>query len=400
MIQHQRLCTILNPSLHISRNISKLSAQNQLVHCMKKRAAQHHPSSSINMTEKIKVAILDDYQSIAASKFSHLTDQVEVHSFPETLGSDQKDALITRLRPFTIICTMRERTAFPADVLSSLPKLKLLTTTGLKNAAIDLPACTKQGIIVVGAKGTGKPGSPWTQNKANSLDSTMEHAWGLILGLTRNISRDDFNVKHRGAWEMGFATALKGRTLSVLGLGKLGADTARIGVAFGMKVLAWSANLDQKGADEKAKGMGLTEGTFRVAQSKEELFQEADVLSIHYVLSERSRVIVGAKELGAMKKSALLVNTSRAPLVDEKALLECLMEGRIKGAGLDVYYTEPLPKDSVWRTTEWGVNGRSEVVLSPHMGYGEEGVMHRWYEDTVQNIEDWLAGNEISTKMN
>lgn len=166
-----------------------------------------------------------------------------------------------------------------------------------------------------------------------------------------------------------------------------------------MKIVAWSSNLTQEAADEKARAFGYPEGTFRVAASKEELLQVSDVVSVHYVLSERTRNILAARELALMRPSAFLINTSRGPLVDEEALLDALKQGKIRGAALDVYNVEPLPPDSEWRTTPWGQDGRSEVLLSPHMGYVEDGVMHRWYEDTVANLEKWLDGHELQTKL-
>ncbi|KAK1761852.1 D-isomer specific 2-hydroxyacid dehydrogenase [Phialemonium atrogriseum] len=346
---------------------------------------------------KIRVAILDDYQGIAPEKFSRLTSRIDVANFPDTLAPDSEESLIQRLQPYHVISTMRERTALPGNVIRSLPNLKLILTTGMKNAAIDISACTDRGIIVAGAKGIGidQGAKPPT-----SLDSTLEHTWSLILGIVRNIARDDARVKTQQAWQTSAATGLSGKTLGLLGLGKLGADTARVGVlAFGMKIVAWSSNLTQEAADEKARAFGFPEGTFRVAASKEELLQASDVVSIHYVLSERTRNILAARELALMKPSAFLINTSRGPLVDEEALLDALKQGKIRGAALDVYNVEPLPSDSEWRTTPWGKDGRSEVLLSPHMGYVEDGVMQRWYEDTVANLEKWLDGQELQTKL-
>jgi lactate dehydrogenase-like 2-hydroxyacid dehydrogenase len=271
----------------------------------------------------------------------------------------------------------------------------------MKNAAIDMKACSEHGIIVTGTKGAGRSDGARSQERvASSLDSTMQYTWALILGLARNIARDDAGITH-GGWENSFATGLTGKTLGLLGLGKLGADTARVGVvAFGMKIAAWSSSLTQEAADEKAKAFGLPAGTFRVVGSKDELFRAADVLSVHYVLSERSRDIVGERELALMKATALFINTSRGPLVNEKALLSVLKAGKIRGAALDVYNIEPLPLDSEWRTTDWGNNGSSEVLLSPHMGYVEEGVMHGWYEETVENVERWLDGRDVLNKIN
>ncbi|KAH7038992.1 D-isomer specific 2-hydroxyacid dehydrogenase [Macrophomina phaseolina] len=350
---------------------------------------------------KPRLAILDDYQGIAAPKFAHLLHALDVETFTDHLDpSDpaQQQALIERLRPFTIISTMRERTPLPASIISALPNLQLVLTTGLKNASIDGAACSARSIVVAGAKGVGRTPSA---DHPTSLHSTLEHTWALILGISRNVARDDTAVKS-GGWETSLATALHGKTLGVLGLGRLGADTARVGaLAFGMRVVAWSSTLTQERADEATRVTGLPAGTFRVAGSKEELLREADVVSVHYVLSERSKGLLGERELGLLKREAVLVNTSRGPLVDEGALLRVLKEGRIRGAALDVFDREPLPRDSEWRTVKWGkAYGRSEVLLSPHMGYAEEGVMHRWYEDTVQNVEDWLAGKPLSTRIN
>ncbi|MCJ1377526.1 hypothetical protein MMC17_000621 [Xylographa soralifera] len=348
-----------------------------------------------------QLAILDDYQNVAAPHFAHLAPRLTTTSFPNTLQpSDpaQKAALVARLRPFAIIAVMRERTPLPADVLAALPQLKLLITSGPKNAAIDIAACSRLGIVVAGSPPPATPPAP--PQLAPSLDATKEHTWALILGLARNIARDDA-VVHAGGWQTSFATGLAGKTLGVLGLGRLGAATAHIGaVAFGMKILAWSSSLSQDAADEKAQVYGLPAGSFAVAPSKEALCREADVLSVHYVLSDRSRGMVGAKELAVMKPTALLVNTSRGPLIDEGSLLACLKQGRIGGVALDVFETEPLGSGSEWRTGGWGREGKSRVLLSPHMGYAEERVMLGWYEEAVENVERWLAGREVVGRLN
>lgn len=349
---------------------------------------------------KIRLAILDDYQGIALPIFSRLSSKVDIESFPDVISTTNqagKDALVKRLQHFTVISLMRERTAFPRDVIDNLPNLKLLITSGMKNAAIDMSACTERGVIVAGAKGVG---SSTGTSPSTSIDSTLEHCWALILGLARNIARDDSGVK-AGQWENSHATGLRGKTLAVLGFGNLGAKVAFVGAsAFGMKILAWSSSLTQAVADQKASNFGLPAGTFRVAGSKEELVKAADVLTIHYVLSERSRDIIGAKQLALLKPTATIVNTSRGSLINEQALLDTLVEGKIKGAALDVYNVEPLPLDSSWRTTAWGKDGRSEVLLSPHMGYVEEGVMERWYKDSVTVLESWLEGKQLATKLN
>ncbi|KAL3455020.1 hypothetical protein BJX64DRAFT_273111 [Aspergillus heterothallicus] len=345
---------------------------------------------------KILVAILDDYHGIAASIFGHLGPRINVVSFPNKLAAGDEAGLIERLLPFDVISTMRERTALPSHVVRSLPNLKLILTTGMKNSAIDMAVCAELEIPVLGAKGLGGMSPP----PPTSLDSTLEHTWALILGLARHVARDDAGIK-AGGWESSFATGLRGKTLGLLGLGNLGADVARVGVlAFGMRVVAWSSSLTQAVADNKARAFGLAEGSFHVADSKESLLRAADVLSIHYVLSERSRGIVAGSELALLKPTALLVNTSRGPLVDEAALLQALKRGQIKGAALDVYDIEPLPVDSEWRRVAWGQDGRSEVLLSPHMGYVEEGVMTRWYEDSAANLGLWLDGKDLPTKLN
>ena len=342
--------------------------------------------------DKVKLAILDDYANVAAAKFSSLSDRLEIVEFPETFNAETeagRRAQIERLQPFTIISTMRERTKLPREVLTQLPNLKLLLTTGMRNASIDLNACEERGITVAGTLNNPPLQAP------SGYNSTSEHTWALILGLARSIARDDKAVKE-GGWQSGLAFGLAGKTLGVLGLGRLGAECAKTGVlGFGMNVLAWSTSLTQEKADEQAEKQGVPPGTFKVASSKRELFEKADVLSVQYALSDRSRGIVGESELSFMKKNSLLVNTSRGPLVDEKALLKALNQGEIRGAALDVFDEEPLPLDSEWRTTKWGQDSRSEVLLSPHMGFVEEATMHRWYQQTAQNVENWLEGKEV-----
>lgn len=345
---------------------------------------------------KLKLAILDDYQGIAVQKFSHLSEQVEVHNLPDTLnGKDpqQRETLIARLKPFEIISSMRERTWLGREVVSQLPNLKLITTTGMRNAAIDLEACREHDIVVVGAKGQGL-----NPNPANSSDSTNEHTWALLLGLARKLAVNHVNVVE-GGWQTGFAFGLKNKTLGLLGLGRLGADVGRLGKAFGMNVIAWSSSLTQEKADEQAESKGLPKGAFKAMSSKQELIENADVLSVHYVLSDRSRGIIGAEELSWMKPSALLINTSRGPLIDNEALLNVLEQGKIAGAALDVFDVEPLPLDSPWRSKDWGKNGKSEVLISPHMGYVEEGTVNRWYEDNAMHVEQWLKGEKLETQL-
>ncbi|KGO48939.1 D-isomer specific 2-hydroxyacid dehydrogenase, NAD-binding [Penicillium expansum] len=340
----------------------------------------------------LKFAILDDYQGIAPAYFTHLESRVDISSFPETLDprdAAQHDALIKRLFPFDIILAMRERTPFAAKTIAALPNLKLLLTTGTRNLALDLEAFTRSNVAVAG-----------TEGRPPGVNSTVQHTWALILGLSRNIARDDAAVK-RGAWQGSLGINLSGKTLGLLGLGKLGSQVGNIGaLAFGMKVLAWSTHLTQEKADEQAHAQGLPAGTFAVAASKEEFFAHADIVSVHSVLSDRSRGIVGAAEIANMRSSAFIINTSRGPLIEEQALLAALNSGRIRGAALDVFDPEPLPLDSPWRTIPWGQDGRSEVLLSPHMGYGEEELLRGWYRETAENLERWLNGQELLRKMN
>ncbi|KIX07261.1 uncharacterized protein Z518_01914 [Rhinocladiella mackenziei CBS 650.93] len=347
------------------------------------------------MSEPIKLAILDDYAGIALPHFQPLTtfSKIEIHTFPETLNAripSDHDALVARLKPFTIISSMRERTQFPRSLLSQLPHLKVLLTTGNRNAAIDVAACKDQAITVVG---TGpKP------NAVKGYDATNEVAWSLILGLAKDLATGDHLLKTRpDVWQTTLASSLAGKTLGLLGLGRLGTQCAVTGIlGFGMRVLAWSSSLTQEKADVAAASRGLPAGSFQVTSSKAELFAQADVLSVHYVLSDRSRGIVGAPDLAGMKPSAFLVNTSRGPLIDEAALLSALETGAIRGVGLDVFDTEPLPAESPWRRDGyWGVEGRGRVLLSPHMGYAEDETMHAWYEQQVEAVRAWLDGREI-----
>jgi lactate dehydrogenase-like 2-hydroxyacid dehydrogenase len=331
----------------------------------------------------VKIAVLDDYQNIHKPYFDPLvSSNVTIDAYPDTLPnfshpkttSAQKDELISRLKPYEVIVTMRERTGFPAAVLNSLPNLKLLLTTGLKNAAIDMAAAKEVGITVTG-----------TPSIASTPDATTQLTWALILSLARGIVRDDAAVK-AGKWqhtdETGLAMGLPGKFIGVLGLGRIGVAVARIAVlAFGMKVIAWSSSLTQATADEKATAAGLEVGTFEVVGSKEELFSRADVVSVHYVLSDRSRGIVGKEELGSMKPSAIIVNTSRGPLVDVDTLYEILENGNIRGAGLDVFEIE-------------------QVVLTPHTGYAEEANMKHWYKTMAEMVGQYIKGEEVGHKLN
>jgi phosphoglycerate dehydrogenase-like enzyme len=344
----------------------------------------------------VKVAVLDDYAKTAPEHFDSLSN-VSVTYIPDTTPLPYNDERIkaqaARLKDFTVICTMRERTPFPRALLSQLPNLKVLTTTGMKNASIDIAACEDLGITVTGTG--GKP------NSKKGYDATNEQTWALITGLAKGVfPGHDAVTKTSNGWSSGTSMSLAGKTLGLLGLGRLGAQCGFTGyLGFGMDVLCWSSSLTQEKADDAAAERGIGKGIFKVAASKEELFEKADVLSVHYVLSDRSRGIVGKDELVKMKKGAIIVNTSRGPLIDEQALLSTLKEGKIRGAALDVFDIEPLPADSEWRTVKWGQDGKSDVLISPHMGYVEDETMNSWYYQTAQNVERWLKGEEVRAKL-
>src|SRR5438034_6450285 len=287
---------------------------------------------------KHRCAILDDYQNVALkmADWSKVSGDLDIKVFNEHLGN--ADAVVKALQGFSIVSAMRERTAFPRAVLEKLPDLKLLISTGARNASIDVAACNERGIVVCGTPSIGNP--------------TSGIAIGLMLELTRRIGYECARMKAGAPWQTTIGLDLDGLTLGVLGLGKLGTRTARIAQAFGMKVIAWSQNLTQ----EKCKEVGVD------YVSKEHLFRQADILTIHVILSQRTRGIVGAKELGLMKPSAYIINTSRGPIIEEAALLAALGENKIAGAGLDVFDIEPLPVDHPLRKMDNG-------VLTPHLGY-------------------------------
>jgi len=311
----------------------------------------------------MRVAILDDYQNAATTlaPWNTLPPTVRVVAFHDTLG--EESAIVQRLRDFEIIVAMRERTAFPKSLLERLPNLKLLVTTGMRNAAIDLTAAAACNVLVCGTELLGYP--------------TAELVWGLILGLARNIPNEAHAMRD-GAWQTTLGVGLRGKTLGLLGLGRLGSEVAAIGEAFQMNVIAWSPNM----SESRASAVGV-----RYA-SKSELFREADVLSIHLVLGERSRGLVGQQELSLMKPSAFLVNTSRGPIVDEAALLNTLRARSIAGAALDVYGEEPLPPRHPLREL-------SNVLLTPHLGYVTVENYRLAYGQAVENIAGFLAGRPV-----
>jgi phosphoglycerate dehydrogenase-like enzyme len=292
---------------------------------------------------------------------------------------------------------MRERTPFPASLIARLPNLQLLLTTGNRNLALDLDTLKSRAIPVAGAVDRAHAGS------VGSV-STTEHCVALILAAARNVAQDDASIK-AGGWQTVPAVNLRGKVFGTVGLGRLGAAVARVmSVAFGMRVVAWSENLTQERADERAREVGLAvedgedRRTFKVV-GKEELFRTADVVSVHLVLSDRSRGAIAAGDLGLMKPTAIFVNTSRGPLVVERDLLEVLEQGRIRAAALDVFELEPLPLDSPWRTTKWGQDGRSRVLLTPHMGYVEEATLDAWYDQQVENLQRWERGEELVQRL-
>jgi len=311
----------------------------------------------------MRVAILDDYQGVALglADWKSLGPEVTVEAFREKLYGE--DTLAERLQDFAVIVAMRERTHFPRSLLQRLPKLKLLVTTGMRNIAIDGKAAAELGIVV---SGTGMLTPP-----------TAELTWGLIIALARHIPQEAQQMR-RGGWQTTVGTGLNGKVLGILGLGKLGSEVARVGRAFQMEVIAWSQNLTA----EQASSLGA------VRVEKEELFQRADFVTVHLILSKRTRGIVTARELALMKPSAYLINTSRGPIVDERALIDALTNRKFAGAALDVYDEEPLPADHPLRKLD-------NVVLTPHLGYVTVENYRRCYGDAVEDIRAFLAGHPI-----
>lgn len=312
----------------------------------------------------LRAAILDDYQGVALkfADWSPLAGKVELTVFEKPFR-DQAE-VIEQLQGFQIVAGMRERTPFPRVVIEALPDLKLLITTGARNNSFDLAAAAERGVIVCGTGTTGNP--------------TVGIAFGLMLELTRRIGFENARMKAGEPWQVTIGRDLEGMTLGVVGLGKLGSRVAAVGNAFGMKVIAWSPNL----TPDKAKEGGADYA------SREELFAQADIVTIHLVLGDRSRGLVTADDIGRMKKTAYLINTARAPIVDQTALLKALDEKRIAGAGLDVFEVEPLPVDHPYRKLD-------NVVLTPHLGYVSEQTYRKFYPDIVENIRAFLDGKPV-----
>jgi D-3-phosphoglycerate dehydrogenase len=311
-----------------------------------------------------RCAILDDYQNVALKLADwSKVGEVETKVFNDAVRRSDDDT-IRDVADFDIVVMMRERTRFPRRVIEALPKLKLLITTGAYNASIDLAACKERGIAVCGTGGFGNP--------------TTGIAFGLMLELTRRIGWENARMKAGVPWQATLGMDIEGKTLGLLGLGRLGARAAGVGKAFGMKLIAWSQNLTA----ERCKEIGAE------LVSKDDLFRNADFLTIHLVLSDRTRGLVGGKELGLMKNTAYLINTSRGPIVDEKALLGALGNKRIAGAGLDVFDVEPLPTDHPYRKLE-------NVVITPHLGHVSQQNYERYYPDIVDDIRGWLDGKPV-----
>jgi D-3-phosphoglycerate dehydrogenase len=313
---------------------------------------------------RYRCAVLDDYQNVALkmADWSRVTGDVDVTVFNERLGDEA--AVARALQGYGIVCVMRERTPFPRSLIEKLPDLKLLVTTGLKNASIDVAAARERGITVCGTESAKHP--------------TAELAIGLMIDLARSISLENARMKAGEAWQATIGADLYGHTLGVIGLGNLGQRVARVAQAFGMKVIAWSQNL----TPERCKEHGVDYAT------KADLFQQSDFISIHMVLSDRTRGLVSKTDLGMMKPSATIINTSRGPIIDEAALIAALQNKAIAGAGLDVFDVEPLPRDHAFRKLP-------NVVLTPHLGYVTQDGYRMFYGGTVEAIRAFLDGKPI-----
>lgn len=314
---------------------------------------------------KLRCAVLDDYQRVAltSADWSVLTDRVDIRVHDRRV--DDEGELVALLGECEIVVLMRERTAFPRSLIARLRKLKLIVTSGMRNAAIDVAAARKHGVIVCGTASRSEP--------------PAELTWALILALARNVVRESGSFRANGPWQSTVGVDLHGLTLGVLGLGNVGSRVARVGVAFGMRVLAWSENLTADRA--RAAGAGF-------ASSKQELLEQSDFVSIHLVLSPRTRGLVGAADLRRMKPTAYLINTSRAPIVERQALVQALREGWIAGAGLDVFEEEPPAADDPLRSLP-------NVLATPHLGYVSRENYRTYYGEAVEDIAAFLGGAPI-----
>jgi phosphoglycerate dehydrogenase-like enzyme len=313
---------------------------------------------------RLRCAILDDYLNLTPTMadWSRVGDRIDITAFNQPFASTE--AAASALKDFQIICAMRERTPFPRALFAALPELKLLITSGMRNAAIDMEAAKEHQVVVCGTQFGRDPTAPLTM--------------GLILELTRNIGRENARMHAGEALQKFIGIEIEGRTLGVLGLGKLGAKVAGLAKAFGMNVIAWSPNLTA----ERCKEVGVDYAT------KEQLFATADIITVHLVLGPRSRGLVGAADLARMKPTSYLVNTARGPIVDEAALLEALRERRIAGAAVDVFSVEPLPVDHPFRKLD-------NIVLTPHLGYVTEEGFRNHYGQMVEGIDAWFKGEPM-----
>jgi phosphoglycerate dehydrogenase-like enzyme len=317
---------------------------------------------------RLRCAILDDYMNLTLqmADWSKLGDRVDITVFNQPFASTE--AAASALKDFEIICAMRERTPFPRAAFAALPKLKLFITSGMRNAAIDMEAAKDHKVVLCGTQ--------WSQ------DPTAPLTMGLILELTRNIGRESARMHAGEPLQKFIGMEIEGKTLGVVGLGKLGAKVSALAKAFGMNVIAWSPNLTA----ERCKEVGVGYA------SKEELFSAADIVTVHVVLSQRSRGLVGADDLARMKPTAYLVNTARGPIVDEAALLETLKARRIAGAAVDVFSVEPLPVDHPFRKLD-------NLVLTPHLGYTTQETFRAHYSQMVECIDAWLKGEPPPRKL-
>ncbi|ABX04668.1 MAG TPA: D-2-hydroxyacid dehydrogenase family protein [Herpetosiphon sp.] len=314
---------------------------------------------------KLRCAILDDYQhaALAMADWSVVAEQVEVEIFSNYFS--EQTALIQAIHDCEIVVIMRERTPFKADLLAQLPNLKLLITSGMRNASIDVAAAQAQGVVVCGTASRSEP--------------PAELTWALILGLARQIVPENLALRTNGPWQQSVGMDLAGQRLGLLGLGKIGSNVAKVAQAFGMDVLAWSQNLTA----ERTQALGV-----QLAVSKEQLLEQSDIVSIHLVLGERTHGLIGAAELQRMRRHAYLINTSRAAIVDQAALIQALEQGWIGGAGLDVFEIEPLPAQHPFRSLP-------NVLATPHLGYVSQRNYKAYFGEAIEDIQAFLAGAPI-----
>ncbi|MBG0853486.1 D-2-hydroxyacid dehydrogenase family protein [Streptomyces spinoverrucosus] len=314
---------------------------------------------------RYRCAVLDDYQGVATTiaDWSPLDDRVEVVTFSEHFPTE--DELAAALADFDFVVTLRERVPFPSSLLDRLPRLKLLIASGMRNSVIDYAAARTNGVTVCGTESSSTP--------------PVELTWALLLGLARGLVQENTALRTGGPWQSTVGADLHGRRLGLLGLGKIGSRVARVGLAFGMEVTAWSQNLTKERTDE----LGV-----HLSPTKEDLLTTSDFVSVHLALSDRTRSLLGATELSLLKPTAYLINTSRAAIIDQEALLTALHEGRIAGAAVDVFDAEPLPTDHPMRTAP-------HLLATPHLGYVSQANYRRYYGQAVENIQAYLADSPV-----